>query len=262
MKNILFVLFFFISISCFAQDININDYQYVVIPAKFEVQDEPNQYRLNTLAKKYLTDAGFTAFHESLLPAEVVNQNCNNLYMDFIKSKSLLTVKAKIVFKDCRNKIVFSAEGSSREKDYAKGYTTALAQAFEAVKALDYQYNGKNMSQSPAPALMPQKETTPPPAPNQTDTQALGTRETKTTSTPVSSATPLSVEVLANGYLLIDSSTSRIVLKMQKTGDPKTFLATNSAGQGVVVYRDGKWVYEHYKDDQLVSEVLHVQYNF
>lgn len=237
MKNLaLFVFFLFVGTA--AAQTSVNDYQMVIIPSRFEIQSEPNQYRLNTHAKKLLEEAGFSAVHESMMTAEQGNRRCDFLIMDVVKVKSILTVKIKVIFKDCRNNIVFeSADASAKEKEYAVAYPEALRKAFESVKALGYQYSGK-----------------------------VGTGHVSAPVTQTTVAEPVAVapqsgyvlETLASGYLIIDAATSRIALKILRTSDPKTYIASRGGENGVFLNKSGKWFFEHYKDDKLYSEEFKV----
>lgn len=231
---------------------SVNDYRYVVIPNRFEMQTESNQYRLNTIAKKLLTEAGFTAYYESMLPDELVNKRCDNLYMDFVKVKSMLKIKGKITLTDCRGKVVFeSAEGNSRSKEYKVGYPEAFQEAFESLKALQYQYNGKVQSEAVSSTAGGM---------NRQDQQR---NEVQAPASSASSASSVvySVEELANGYLVIDPATSRIALKILKTADPKIYTASNHTAQGVFINKGGKWFFEYYKDEKLYSEEYKVNHN-
>lgn len=253
MKNFLFLLLVVLSYGAHSQ--SVNDYRYVVIPTRFELQSQPNQYRLNTLVKKYLTESGFEAVHESLMTDDQINQRCHHLFVDVVKVKSLLTIKLKVVLRDCRNNVVFeSQEGSSKEKAYEKGYPEALARAFESVKALHYSYAGahkdtivkpKPISAEPTVVKTVDAPATPPAA------KLVST--TKTTYT---------VEALASGYLIIEAETSRIALKILKTSDPKVFSALRGGDNGVFLNKDGKWYFEYYRDGKLYAEAFDIDYAF
>lgn len=254
MKRFFALLVLFTSVSALAQT-SVNDYQFVVIPSRFEVQSDANQYRLNTLSKKYLLDAGFNPVHETMMTDGQINHRCDHLYMDVLKVKSMLTVKVKILFRDCRNNIIFeSAEGRSKEKDYEKGYQEALKEAFESVKQLGYAYNGKNSATTVSVPQNASVTVTPTqPAVLQAEAKPVAARATGAAYT---------VEALASGYLIIDAATSRIALKIMKTSDPKIYTASRNGESGVFINKGGKWFFEYYKDEKLYSEEFKVDYNF
>ncbi|UMY66962.1 MULTISPECIES: hypothetical protein [unclassified Flavobacterium] len=251
-----FALFILLFLTGWSNAQSVNEFRYVVIPTRFELQSEPNQYRLNTLSKKYLTEAGFEAVHESLMTDDQVNRRCDNLFIDIVKVKSLLTIKIKVVFRDCRNAVIFeSKEGNSKEKSYEKGYQEALAKAFESVKELQYTYTGKK------------QDVTPEPQPVAVSKPVVPAAATPIATTPVvPSDTTLkpsyTVEALASGYLIIDSNTSKIALKILKTSDPKIYTASRNGDSGVFLNKNGKWFFEYYRNGTLYSEEFSVDYTF
>ena len=52
MKKYLIILVLLASLSAFSQ--SVNDYQYVVVPVKFDIFKENDKFRLNTLTKLLL----------------------------------------------------------------------------------------------------------------------------------------------------------------------------------------------------------------
>ena len=63
MKKSFLLFFFLFSIFSFSQ--RINEYEYVVIPEKFQFQRSPHEYQLNALLKHRLEEYGFKAFYSS-----------------------------------------------------------------------------------------------------------------------------------------------------------------------------------------------------
>ncbi len=61
MKVSALLIFVFITVSAYSQN-SLNNYKYVIVPAKFSFSKEENQYGLNTLAKLLLQEKGFSAF--------------------------------------------------------------------------------------------------------------------------------------------------------------------------------------------------------
>ncbi len=255
MKKLAFLISLLLTGLSYAQ--SVNEYRYVVIPSRFELQSETNQYRLNTLAKKYLTEAGFEAVHESLMTDNQVNHRCDNLFIDIVKVKSLLTIKVKVLLRDCRNAVIFeSKEGNSKEKSYEKGYQEALAKAFESVKELHYTYTGKKQDVTPEPQPVAVSKPVAPVAATPVVTSNPVQSDTTT------SKTTYTVEPLASGYLIIDGNTSKIALKILKTSDPKIYTASRNGDSGVFLNKNGKWFFEYYRNGTLYSEEFSVDYTF
>src|SRR5699024_349187 len=73
----------------YAQDISqVNDYKYVVIPVRFEFQDEANQYLLNSWLKHWFDQSGYTTLMETeSYPEDLAFNRCLALYVE-LKSAS------------------------------------------------------------------------------------------------------------------------------------------------------------------------------
>lgn len=138
MKNFLILVSFALSFNSFGQE--LNNYNHVVIPEKFNFLKEANQYQLNSLTKFLFEKYGFEAYLEG--EEEYNNKNperCEGLYADVLNDSGILSTKLRVVLKDCRNKEVFvSGEGVSRIKDFRNAYQEALRQAFKSVEASKY----------------------------------------------------------------------------------------------------------------------------
>lgn len=241
MKNIvLFTLL--IAVSGFSQ--SINDYQYVIVPVKFEFQKKENQYRLNTLTKHNLNAIGFTSFYDNQeLPADLLNNRCDKLYVNVERKNAFLSIKLLITFKDCKNNIIFTSEtGASKIKEFEPAYHQALNAAFESVKQQNYSYNGTRLNTIAGATI------------------AVDAVKTKEAPLPISPSAALKAEATTSGYLLIDESTSKIVMRLQKTSDPKVFLANQQEKQGMVIEKDNQWFFEHYENNVLISEKLNVTF--
>ncbi len=251
MKKYITIFMLLLAFSGIAQ--TLNNYKYVVVPLRFTVQDSENQYRLNTILKKYLVDAGFDAVYENQQTDEIANNRCNNLYADVVKVKSVFSVKTMIVFKDCKNAVVYtSPEGTSKEKNYEKGYLEALVNAAAALPKLKYKYDGTTAANNPqvratqSASVRPLPATPPPPAPAMSN------------SNP-DSGTVYIVETVATGYLIINSQNSTIALRAMTTSNPKVFIASNATAQGVLIREGEQWFFEYYKEGKLYSEVFKVK---
>ena len=130
-KNVFIILFSLALNLSFSQ--SVNEYKYALVPSKFSFLNEVDQYKLNTLTKLLMGKYGFVAFlNNEILPDEVLNNNCNKVYVDVVKSGGVFTTKLSIVLKDCKNNVLFTtAEGKSREKEFKIAYNEALRDAFK-----------------------------------------------------------------------------------------------------------------------------------
>ncbi len=120
----------------------IHNYKYVIVPEKFEFQDEADQYELNSLMKFLFEKYGMKAFLSSEnVPQEYVTSKCGYLIANVSKKSTFMKRKVDFELKDCSQKIVFkSSLGESRLKDYQAGYHESLRKAFESFEKLNYEY--------------------------------------------------------------------------------------------------------------------------
>ena len=146
MKKILLLLVLFLTTTAFSQ--NVNDYEYVIVPAKFSFLKVDDKYRLNTNSRLLLQKYGFkSVFPSDSIPSEIANNNCKKLYFDLVEDNKFLITKIKIVLKDCREKLLFESDyGTSKEKELEIAYNKALREAGKSFDKLNYKYNGKNNS--------------------------------------------------------------------------------------------------------------------
>lgn len=125
---------FFFSLTLLAQNKNLADYSYVVVPDQFEFLKGADQFQLNSMTKFYFEKSGFNAF----LGSEVPNANrCDGLYANVEQLRSILGTKLQVVLNDCRgNEVYRGAEGRSKYKEHDKSYQDALRKAFKSVELL------------------------------------------------------------------------------------------------------------------------------
>ncbi len=229
-------------LSSYAFSQTINDYKYAVVPAKFIFFKESNKYNLNVLTKVFFTEFGFETYLDSeKMPSAIVNQNCSKVFVDVLENNSMFLTKITVVLKDCQNKILFtSAEGRSKEKEYKVAYNEALRMALKSFDKSIYKYNGKQEQ-------LVQNITT------------VEKSDEKIVDTNVKIAEKLSIENITNGYLVIDSESSTVVLKLLKTADPNLFIAQSKLKNGLVSKKENQYIFEYYENNKLVSEILMIK---
>ena len=123
------------SVGAAAQNTNLSDYSYVVVPEQFDFSKSKDQYQLNSMAKFYFEKSGFNAYLADSAP----NANrCDGLYANVEELKTLFGTKLQVVLKDCDdNEIYRGQEGKSKYKEYDKSYQDALRKAFSSVELLN-----------------------------------------------------------------------------------------------------------------------------
>lgn len=242
----LLFLFFFLSLSLFAQE-NLNHYKYIIVPQKYAFLKQPNQYGLNVLTKELLENKGFAVFFDDAqLPAELTTNKCDGLIAEIFEKNSMFSTNLTLILKDCGGQVVFkSKEGKSREKEYSESYNLALQDAFISLNDFKYAYKAPS-NQTPKPLaqeVISKVETTP----NQATPISKQIEET------------LYAQPVANGYQLVDSSPKK-VLALLKTSVPDYFIASTETVNGVLLKKNGDWFFEYYQNGQLVSEKLRVKF--
>lgn len=259
MKKYTLLFFVLISISGYAQN-TINNYKYVLVPEKFSFLKQPNQYRLNTLAKALLEEKGFTVYYDnSELPQEIANNKCQALNVEVLEKKGMFSTNLTLLLKDCQNNIVFkSKEGKSREKEFSTSYNLALRDAFTSLEAIPYAYvPGDNVVKTAVVTVAPPAPSasviavTPPAAPVVQPAANVISAE--------SAAGTLYAQATANGYQLIDT-TPKKVLTLFKTSVQDYFIADNGTANGIVLKKNGEWFFEYYKDGSLTAEKLAIKF--
>ena len=235
MKNlIIYNLLLFASLG-FSQ--NLNSYKYALVPSKFSFQKEKGQYNANALVKMITNKNQFESyFDDEVSPADFVNQNCNKVYVDLNVVNSLFVTKVKIIFKDCKNNIIFtSTEGKSRNKDNSMAFLEALRDASYSLDLLRHKYE--------------------PTAKELGKIGELASIETKVIQNEKSKLVAKKSEI---GYDLYDSE--NVVMTLKATMLPEVFITNKQNNQGVLIKIDESWFFEYYVNNQKVTENIKIQF--
>lgn len=241
MKKIILIFLLQATIG-FAQ--NINDYQYVIVPKKFSIFNEEDRFRLNTLTKLVLEKYGFKTFFITDIPEEISKNRCQILFADLDEKKGLLVTKLKIILKDCYEKTVYETEyGTSREKDFQVAYTQALREAAKGFDKLNYKFSGKSSSNNEQ--VVAEEEKQPVEEPN-----------------ALSSENPeifYFAQPIANGFQIVNNE-PRVIMRLLNTSQKNVFIGMRGDTRGVVIMKDGKWLFEYYEEGKLISEPIKLKF--
>ena len=234
MKKILLLLFLFLTVTAFSQ--NVNDYEYVIVPTKFSFLKADDKYRLNTNSRLLLQKYGFkSVFPSDSMPSEIANNNCKKLYFDLVEDNKFLITKIKIVLKDCREKLLFESDyGTSKEKEFEIAYNKALREAGKSFDKLNYKYNGKNNS-------------------------SISQEPSKTIVAEINSETFYFAQPTANGFQVVDNE-PKVIMKLYTTTQKNVFIGLKGNTNGVVISKNGKWFFEYYEGGKLVSESINLRF--
>ncbi|MCX6173016.1 MAG: hypothetical protein NT048_09305 [Flavobacterium sp.] len=234
MKKLFLLFVLLVSITAFSQ--SINDYQYVIVPIKYDFFKENDKYRLNTLTKLLFQKYGFKSYLSSEeIPKEVENSRCDMLYASVKDESNFMVTKLKVLVKDCREKIIYETEiGTSRNKDFATAYNEAFREAGKSFDKLNYKYNGINNS-------------------------LIITEPINTSVTETNSETYYFAQPITNGFQVVDNE-PKVIMKLYNTSLKNVFLAIRGAINGVLISKENQWVFEYYENGKIVSESLKLKF--
>lgn len=238
MKNLFLVICLFMIGTLFAQR-DINSYENVIVPIKFDFFKKNNQYNLNTLTKMFFVKMGFKTYLDNEMPEEIYANPCNNLYVNVAETGNFLKTKIQVFLSDCKKDTLYKSEiGISKEKDINVSYNLALRAALKSFEKINYQYtpNTPNSNQSVAPL------------------EEVKKIEEKTEK----KHTQLTVKNITNGFELINSD-GLTIMKLLKTSRSDTYTAFKSGQQGALILKDKTWFFEYYQGEQFVSEPVEVE---
>jgi len=241
MKRIV-LLFILTSFSVFSQ--NINDYKYVIVPAKYDFLKHENRYNLNTSTKLMLEKYGFIVYmNNQEMPTEVANNRCNSLTAHLENENSMMVTKIKLVLKDCQSKTVFeTAFGISKEKDYTTAYNMALREAAKSFETLNYKYNDGNQT-----TLIKTDEN-----------QEVKSVEPYALSSENSEVFYFA-QPIANGFQVVNSE-PRVIMRLFTTSQKGVFIGIKGDQNGIVITKNGKWFFEYYEAGKLISEPINLRF--
>jgi hypothetical protein len=238
MKKIILAFLLLFSVGIFAQ--SLSDYQYVIVPLRYEFMKSDNEYRLSTITKFNLEKIGFQAFYnDNNLPKEIISNACSVLKVEALSVGSFMGTSLIIVFRDCQNNIVYQSEiGKSKEKEYAKAFPDALTKAFVSVSYQNYSYQ---------------------PVTKKTSKPIFATSEITFVNTVLVNENALKAIPIAGGFNLVDRM-QQIVFKLTSAGKNDFYLAQKGTLSGVVFLKGADWFFEYILADNLISEKVEIQF--
>ena len=244
MRIKLILSFLLITVVGFAQ--NVNHYKAIIVPLKFDFIRTNNQYRLCTISKANLINAGFMVFYANEILPKEYNDRCELMYYDIVKENAFLATKFHIELKDCSGNLIYKSEsGYTKEKDTELAYSEALNKAFVSVNNLHYKFEKLVVT---TPIVELKNEVVP--------------VVTPVVSTPLiekSDSNLMYAQANTNGYQLVDAS-PKVVYKLYKTSRPDLFIASKGTSQGILIQKEHQWFFEYYENEKLVSEKVAVKF--
>jgi hypothetical protein len=259
-KKTAFLLVLLISSSLFSQQINLDKYQYIIVPDKFDFLKETDQYQTSSITKFLLKKKGFKVFlSNEQLPEEIRNNRCLALFASVKDESGMFTIKNTIEIKDCYGVLLLSSEvGKSKDKDYRKGYQEAIRKAYETMTDFEYSYNSSLVDvkkvEKKEVVIADKVITTTPVVMVTSDVKIETIKEKTIVATTVD---VLYAQTTNNGYQLVNT-TPEVVLSILKTNVKDVFIINDKNG---ILYKLGNnWVAEFYENNLLVTKEYQIKF--
>ena len=244
------ILLFFTSLILVGQEINLEQYKYIIVSDKFHFVKEVDGYQTSSLTKFLLEKKGFQVFlSNENFPDELSLNKCNNaLFADVKDESDFLTTKSIIVLNDCKGKNIYTSKvGKSKLKEYKKAYQASIRSAFESMTDFIYSYKPSEKSLiTPEITKIDKIVVTPDPV-----------TQKKEAVREILSSENLYAQPIPNGFQLVNT-TPEVVYVLLKTGVKDIFLLKDKMG---IVYKSAeKWFVEFYQNEMLVTKELKVKF--
>jgi len=253
-KKTSFVALLFLSTMLTAQVSKVNTYKYITVAKKFDFLKKSNQYQTSSLTKFLLQKNGFDVFLEDeKLPATIVQNKCKSLSVNVVDESSMLTVKNRIIFKDCYGKEIFVSEvGKSKYKEYKKAYHEAIRNAYNSISE-DLKYIGNSTKTEEQTKVKEVLE------PLKNDDLDIKKPTTKTVEFNQNNTKPtvLYAQPKANGFQLINTK-PEVVFTILKTKIKDVYII--SSKNGILYKKEQNWIAEYYKNDTMIQEVYVIKF--
>ncbi|RCS27505.1 hypothetical protein DUT90_05160 [Polaribacter sp. WD7] len=237
-----------------AQITEINTYKYLVVEEKFDFLKKSDQYKTSSLTKFLLKKNGFQVFLENeKLPEEIIKNKCKSLSISVQDESNMLTVKSKIIFKDCYGKIVFSTDvGKSKQKEYQKAYQEAIRKAYNTISEdLQYSNNAKKLNKTVEKVAPIEIEN------DATVVKLPAQKGKKLVQENLNTTTTLYAQPKLNGFQLINTK-PEVVFTILKTNVEKVYIISNR--NGILYQNKDNWVAEYYDKGVIIQEFYQIKF--
>ena len=238
MKTILSGLFLIALTSTQAQ--SVTDYKYVIVPQFFK-DFAKEDYQLNTGLKTALRKKDYDIVVENSIPLDIQINPCLATTANIENSSTNFRNRIIVTFADCKNKVIGSYEGVSKEKDFVKGYQEALTIAMNQVG----KQNAKNLplTKIEPPTTSAVKETTSQIAIQEPSKTAENKNIYKSNGKNFTTAT-----TNKNEFVLIDQDNSKVIAQFYPASQQNVYHVTVISSMGN--YETIGYV----KDNQIIIE--------
>lgn len=256
MKKVFLLLLLVSFIKITAQNDKLNNYKYVVVAKKFDFLKKPDQYQTSSLTKFLLKKNGFTVFlSDENLPLDLSQNRCLALFASVQNESSMLTIKNRIVLKDCKGNVVFTSElGRSKLKEYKKAYLDAIRKAHNSMIDIEYMYKPLHTS-SVKEKMQNIKDDI-----SSKEKGLINNNEEDVIDKSKNTDNKLDIlyaQSKSNGFQLVNTK-PEVVFIILKTGVENVYVIKGKNG---ILYKDtGNWVAEYYEDNSIVKKNYQIKF--
>lgn len=257
-KIILFFTLIFCSGIQFSQNINIDKYQYIIVPEQFNFVKSIDEYQTSSLTKFLFEKKGFKVFLSSEdLPDNLANNRCNALTASVNNISSMIRIKVLIEIKDCYGKILYTSDkGISRIKDFKRGYQQAIKNAFETMSDFEYSYNPNLSIDTVTPTVVSTAAVV------KSENLITKEKDSLIKNEIISDNKDNSIQLLyaqpkEQGYQLINTK-PEVVFTILKTSEEDFYIIKNK--NGTLFKKDNIWVAEYYENGEVVQKKYKIKF--
>lgn len=242
----------FSSLFTIGQELNLDNYKYIIVSDKFHFVREVDGYQTSSLTKFLLEKKGFQVFvSNENFPDDLTKDKCNNaLFADVKDQSDFLTTKSIIVLNDCRGKTLYTSKvGKSKQKEYKKAYHESIRNAFNTMTDVIYSYKPSEKKEAKVDIN------------NNISNKIIISKdsliEKKIEPKVFTNSEILYAQPILNGFQLVNSL-PKVVLMIHKTTIKDLFLVKDSQG---ILYKEGNdWFFEYYVDNQIIKKQLQIKF--
>lgn len=257
MKYLIYILFLSLTSSLVAQNNVPEKYKYIIVNSNFDFVKKRDAYSTSSMTKFLFNKIGFEAYlDDDTIPDELAINKCKALFASVIDKSSAFTIKSIIQIKDCKGRVIFTSdEGSSKIKDYDRGYYQSISEAFKSVKLYKHKYDKVEQDNLPNIVSKPKKLVTKSVGVKKQETA----KEAKIVVDKTKSQYPvLSPKANKTGYQLLNKE-GQVVFTILKTSDKNKYFIKGKNGT-FTESGNNIWVAEYYENDELVKKNFIVKF--
>jgi len=133
MKKYVLIFILLVSVTAFAQK-KMNAYEYIIVPSKFDFQEEANEFGINLLLKYKFQQLGFEVYLDTdELPQRLRTNTCLYAHPVLHSKSNMFKTVISIELFDCNNKSLYKTQdGVSTSKNIKASYNEAIRKSLKS----------------------------------------------------------------------------------------------------------------------------------